>query len=50
MFYNTNIINFSIEESRVNTNFAENDTTQRFNRFNNTSINYDYKTGHYLGN
>lgn len=49
MFYNTNIINFSIQESSVNSGFSENDTAQRFNRFNNTLINYDYKTGNYVG-
>ena len=49
MFYNTNIINFSVEESSVSTSFTENDTYQRFNRFNNTLINYDYKTGNYVG-
>jgi hypothetical protein len=49
MFYNTSIINFSIQDSSVNVNFTENDTAQRFNRFNNTLINYDYKTGNYVG-
>ena len=49
MFYNNNIINFSIEESNVSSSFTENDSYQRFNRFNNTLINYDYKTGNYVG-
>jgi hypothetical protein len=49
MFYNTSIINFSICDSNVNINFIENDSSQRFNRFNNTLINYDYKTGNYVG-
>ena len=31
-------------------NFTENTENQRFNRFNNILINYDYKTGHYIGN
>jgi hypothetical protein len=30
--------------------FTENTENQRFNRFNNILINYDYKTGHYIGN
>jgi hypothetical protein len=30
--------------------FLENTQSQRFTRFNNLLINYDYKTGHYIGN
>jgi hypothetical protein len=30
--------------------FMENSQSQRFNRFNSLLINYDYKTGHYIGN
>jgi len=30
-------------------NFSEKISSQRFNRFLNLMINYDYKTGHYLG-
>jgi hypothetical protein len=30
--------------------YSENTSSQRFTRFNNALINYDYKTGHYIGN
>jgi hypothetical protein len=30
--------------------FTENSSNQRLTRFNTVFINYDYKTGHYLGN
>jgi hypothetical protein len=30
--------------------FLEHSQKQRFNRFNNLLVNYDYKTGHYIGN
>ena len=30
--------------------YSESSSSQRFNRFNNPLINYDYKTGHYIGN
>jgi hypothetical protein len=29
--------------------FSEKSSSQRFNRFSNLMINYDYKTGNYLG-
>jgi hypothetical protein len=29
--------------------FSENSSSQRLNRFNNILVNYDYKTGHYIG-
>jgi hypothetical protein len=29
--------------------FAEKSSAQRFTRFSNALINYDYKTGHYIG-
>ena len=38
------------EKLASNNNFAENmDSAQRFNRFSNALINYDYKTGNYVG-
>jgi hypothetical protein len=49
MFYDISIINFSIEGKNTNINFLEKDSINRFNRFNNTLINYDYKTGNYVG-
>lgn len=39
---------FSINNS-IYSNFTENSDSQRFLRFNNALINYDYKTGHYVG-
>jgi hypothetical protein len=30
--------------------YSENTSSQRFTRFSNPLINYDYKTGHYIGN
>jgi hypothetical protein len=29
--------------------FSETSSSQRVNRFNNILVNYDYKTGHYMG-
>merc|ERR1712224_146862 len=40
--------NLFLKENKFN--FTENTQNQRFNRFNNILINYDYKTGHYIGN
>lgn len=38
------------EKLASNNNFSENiDSSQRFNRFSNALINYDYKTGNYVG-
>ncbi len=36
--------------NNVDQQFLENTQNQRFTRFNNLLINYDYKTGHYIGN
>ena len=30
--------------------YTENSSNQRITRFNTVFVNYDYKTGHYLGN
>jgi hypothetical protein len=30
--------------------YSEDSSSQRYNRFNTVFVNYDYKTGHYLGN
>jgi hypothetical protein len=49
IFYNPSIILFRGETSEFGKNFSENSSEQRFNRFNNTLINYDYKTGNYVG-
>ena len=43
-FSNKNFLDFSSD------NFTEHSQSQRYNRFNNLLINYDYKTGHYIGN
>lgn len=40
--------NFSSDE--VKNIFSENSSAQRFTRFSSSLINYDYKTGHYIGN
>lgn len=41
---------FYIEPIIENSKFAEKvDTSQRFNRFYNSLLNYDYKTGNYVG-
>jgi hypothetical protein len=38
------------EKLSINNSFSETiDASQRFNRFNNSLINYDYKTGNYVG-
>jgi hypothetical protein len=44
--YRVNDINPIITDS----SYSESSTSQRFIRFNNPLINYDYKTGHYIGN
>jgi hypothetical protein len=43
--FNENVINLDNKNQ-----FMEITQNQRFTRFNNSQINYDYKTGHYLGN
>jgi hypothetical protein len=39
----------SLDESINNFSFLEHSKHQRFTRFSNSLIGYDYKTGHYLG-
>jgi hypothetical protein len=49
-------INYSTNDSNTLTDglllnsFSESSNSQRFTRFSNALINYDYKTGHYIGN
>jgi hypothetical protein len=41
---------YYIEPLAENSKFAEKiDNSQRFNRFSNSLLNYDYKTGNYVG-
>ena len=52
---NTQPISFStqdvnISDSNFKNAFSEVASSQRFTRFNSSLINYDYKTGHYIGN
>jgi len=42
--------NKSTIDSTVVKSFTEHSSNQRFTRFNNILINYDYKTGNYIGN
>jgi hypothetical protein len=42
--------NFGSASNDVKDTFTEVSSEQRYNRFNNLLINYDYKTGHYRGN
>ena len=48
---NTNIANLGTK-STLNTQniFSESSSDQRYTRFNTVFVNYDYKTGHYIGN
>jgi heme/copper-type cytochrome/quinol oxidase subunit 1 len=39
----------NLQDNALNT-FSESSSSQRFTRFNNVLINYDYKTGNYIGN
>jgi hypothetical protein len=48
---NSNVLNvnhrLSVEDLNL---YSEGTSSQRINRFNTVFVNYDYKTGHYLGN
>jgi nicotinamide mononucleotide adenylyltransferase len=48
---NANVLNINhrLSTDDVNT-YSEGTSSQRVNRFNTVFVNYDYKTGHYLGN
>lgn len=48
---NSNVLNVShrLSTEGINT-YSEGTSSQRINRFNTVFVNYDYKTGHYLGN
>ena len=48
---NSNVLNVNhrLSTEAVNT-YSEGTSSQRINRFNTVFVNYDYKTGHYLGN
>jgi hypothetical protein len=50
---NKSPVDYRLDSSSLNNvshQFIENSQNQRFNRFNSLLINYDYKTGHYIGN
>jgi hypothetical protein len=47
--YNVNDNNTTLDSTTLNI-FSESSSSQRFTRFNNVLINYDYKTGNYIGN
>lgn len=48
--YRTDSVENETEFAEVSNSFSEKvDTSQRFNRFVNSLINYDYKTGNYVG-
>lgn len=49
LHYNTLDNNSTTTSNSVNS-FSETSTNQRYTRFNNSLINYDYKTGNYIGN
>jgi hypothetical protein len=40
----------SFDHDSIKNMFSENSSAQRFTRFSSSLINYDYKTGHYIGN
>jgi hypothetical protein len=42
-------LNNSVESENISTRYAEIMDNQRISRFNNALINYDYKTGNYVG-
>jgi hypothetical protein len=48
-----NSISYKISDNNpapLSSSYSEGSASQRFTRFNNPLINYDYKTGHYVGN
>jgi hypothetical protein len=48
---NTGVLNLTTNTSQDSIQaYTENSTSQRLTRFNTVFVNYDYKTGHYLGN
>ena len=49
LYYNITDNNVSSKFNNI-ISFSESSSTQRFTRFNNSLINYDYKTGNYIGN
>jgi hypothetical protein len=50
---NKDSISYKISDNNptpLSSKYSESSTSQRFTRFSNPLINYDYKTGHYIGN
>jgi hypothetical protein len=48
---NTGVLNLTTARNQDSIQaYTENSTSQRITRFNTVFVNYDYKTGHYLGN
>lgn len=48
---NIGVLNLTTNANQDSTQaYTENSTSQRLTRFNTVFVNYDYKTGHYLGN
>jgi hypothetical protein len=48
---NTGVLNLTTSQNQDSIQaYTENSTSQRITRFNTVFVNYDYKTGHYLGN
>lgn len=48
---NTGVLNLTTSRNQDNLQaYTENSTNQRVTRYNTIFVNYDYKTGHYLGN
>jgi hypothetical protein len=48
---NTGVLNLTTSKNQDSVQaYTENSTNQRVTRFNTVFVNYDYKTGHYLGN
>jgi hypothetical protein len=49
MVVHYNLIFSEQDLGKIDMNTLEGDSFQRFNRFSNALINYDYKTGNYVG-
>jgi hypothetical protein len=50
IFFGGKAIGSNFGPDEVKNMFSENSSAQRFTRFSSSLINYDYKTGHYIGN
>jgi hypothetical protein len=50
VIFSNKSVGSNFDRDSIKNMFSENSSSQRFTRFSSSLINYDYKTGHYMGN